>query len=94
MKLCKHATYKVIDDIWSPRYSTGDVLINVNKIMPNVEHYLIKFSKAPSYPDWLYFSGKEIRKCKTQKNGSGSVYVVRMSTAQSFEPLKQCEHDL
>lgn len=94
MRLCKHEIHKVIDDIYAPKYSTNQVLINTKKVSDKVEHYLIKFSKAPAYPDWLYFSGKDIRKSPTQKNGGGMVYVVDMQKSEPFQPIIKCEHEL
>ena len=94
MKLCKHDSYKTITDIWEPRYSTQSVLINVNKVGEKTEHFLLKFSKAPAYPNWLYFSGKDIRKSPKQKNGGGEVYAVPLSKAEDFEPVLKCQHDL
>lgn len=94
MELCKHQLHKVIDDIWEPKYSTGEVLIHVRKVPDKIEHFLVKFTRAPAYPSWLYFSGKDIRKSRRQKNGNGEVYVVSMAKAQDFKPKEHCEHEI
>lgn len=94
MKLCKHDRYKVIDWIREPKWSTKEILINTQAIDPNTEHYLFQFvSPSPkNLYGWFYFSGKMIRRHKTQKNGSGQVYVVPLDKREEFEPIKQCEH--
>ena len=95
MKLCKHEPHKIIDWVKDPKWSTDEILINVDAISKDIEHYIIKFSnESPSKKyGWFYMSGAVIRKCKTQPNGHGSVYVVPMSSRESFEPLKQCKHE-
>lgn len=93
-RFCKHEKYKVIDNIWEPKYSTDEVLINVERIPEDVEHFIIKFKKCNKYPDWFYMSGKMIRRFHKQKNGNGMVYVVPMSRRETFEPIKEnCGHD-
>ena len=96
MKLCKHQNYKLIDDIWEPKWSTDEVLINVDKVTEDTEHYLIKFTKkSPKNKyGWFYMSGKVIRSHKTQPNGTGHVYVVPMKARETFEPLDHCEHEV
>lgn len=91
--LCKHEVHRVIDDIWQPRYHDRKVLINVNKIRPGIEHYLIKFSKAPAYPDWYYLNSKSIKKGATQKNGNGEMYIVSLDELEDFKPITECEHN-
>lgn len=92
MILCKHEPHKVIDNILEPKYSTDSVRINVTKVTPDIEHYIIKFVKSTKYPDWFYMSGKEIRKHPIYPNGSGKVYEVPMSKRESFQPNNKCEH--
>lgn len=92
MRLCRHDQYRVINWIKEPKYSTDEVLIRTDAIYKDVEHYLIKFSQCNQYPDWFYMSGALIRKGKKQKNGRGEVYVVSMASRETFEPIKQCEH--
>lgn len=89
---CKHIPHIVIDEIREPKYSTNEVLINVNKINPYMEHYLIKFSLCPSIKDWFYLSGKTIRKSKKQKNGAGTMYAVSLNEREEFTPIINCEH--
>ena len=96
MKLCKHSSYRVLDHILDPKWSTKEILIEINKISPETEHYLIKFknpSGAKKY-GWFYMSGKMIRRHKQQSNGRGSVYVVPLSKREVFEPIKNCEHEI
>lgn len=94
MRLCKHDNYRVIDNIWAPKYSTWQVLINVNKVSDNVEHYLIKFTKAPSMPDWYYISREDITSGGQQPNGAGRVYTPSLSKLQPFTPDNHCEHEI
>ena len=96
MILCKHDNYKVIDHILEPKYSTQEILISTDAISPNIEHYLIRFSKpAPQEKyGWFYMSGKTIRRHKKQKNGRGEVYVVPLSKREEFIPNKTCEHEM
>lgn len=91
MRLCKHDIYKVVE-VWAPKYSTNQVLINVNKVSDKVDHYLVKFTKAPVLKDWYYFSLHDIKKSSTQKNGAGNMYAVSMDKSQQFTPIKDCEH--
>lgn len=92
MRFCRHQHYIVIDDIQSPKWSTDEILINKRKISNKVEHYLIRFSdKSPKDKyGWFYLAGKDIRKCKTQPNGKGEVYVVPMKRRQPWNPIKDC----
>lgn len=89
--LCKHDNYRVIDWILAPKYSTKEVLINVDKI-GDTEHYLLKFKEAPAYPDWYYINRRDIVNKRTQKNGSGMMYVVPLNLLDDFKPLTECEH--
>lgn len=89
--LCKHDNYKVIDNIWEPKYSTREVLINKDKV-GDTEHYLIKFQKAPSLPDWYYLNRRDIVKRRTQRNGAGTMYCVPLNLLDDFKPVKTCEH--
>ena len=94
MKLCKHEKYKTITNIWEPKYSTDEILINVSSVPDDVEHFLIKLQKCNKYPDWFYMSGKMIRRFRKQKNGNAQCYVVPMSRREDFEPIKEgCKHD-
>lgn len=91
---CKHTPHVVIDDIWEPKYSTREVLINVNKLKRSIDNYLIKFSKAKSMPGWYWVDLKTLSKCKTQRNGAGTMIVCPLSNLEDFEPIKEnCGHD-
>lgn len=93
MQFCKHQNHKIIADIIEPKYSTDEVLISTSKVNEYTEHYLVKFVKCNKYPDWYYFSGKKIRRCKTQPNGRGMVYCVPMAEREDFIPIDNCDHD-
>lgn len=95
MRLCKHDKHRVIDNIRSPKWSTDEILINVDRIHEDVEHYIIRFTdESPKNKyGWFYMSGKVIRRFHKQKNGAGMMYVVPMSRREEFEPLKECNHE-
>lgn len=93
-RLCRHTPHRTIDDIFAPKYSTNEVLINVNKIREGVDDYLIHFSKAPSLPGWFHVSRKDVVKQRIQGNGAGKCYVISMDLLEPFEPIKECEHEL
>lgn len=93
MQFCKHTPHRVLE-VWEPRYSTKDVLINKNKISPTIEHYLLRFTKANSLKDWYYFSGDTIRKSKEQKNGYGTCYIVDFSNPEIFNAPERCIHEV
>lgn len=90
--LCKHEPHVIIDDIWEPRYSTNDVLINVNNLKRSIDNYLIKFTKAKSLPGWYWVGLDTLTKCKTQRNGAGTMIVCPLSALEEFIPRKDCEH--
>ncbi len=94
MILCKHQPHRVIDDIKDPKWSTDEILISVHKISPNIEHYIISFSNPSPQKKygWFYMAGKDIRKCRTQANGRGTVYAVPMDKRQEFIANNKCEH--
>lgn len=91
--LCKHDNYNLIDWIDEPKYSTKEVLINV-KAIGDTEHYLLQFQKAPSMPGWYYINRRDIVNKRTQKNGSGMMYVVPLNLLDDFKPNNQCEHEI
>lgn len=90
ISFCKHEKYKVIDWIREPKYSTNQVLINVDRVPENIKHYLVKFTDCNSIPEWFYLSGADIRKSKIQPNGRGRVYCVDLSKRREFKPIKDC----
>lgn len=94
MRLCKHETHKVIDDIKAPKYSNQSIRINVNKVTDAVEHYLIQFQDESPKKEfgWFYMSGKVIRRHKIVPNGNGMVYEVPLSKREPFEQINPCEH--
>lgn len=89
---CAHTPHIRITNIWEPRYSTKDVLVNVNKLKQGIEHYLIHFEKAKSMPGWYYVSLRDLAKSPRQKNGYGTMLVVPLSKLEDFEPIKRCDH--
>lgn len=93
-QFCKHQKYKVIDWIKDPKWSTNEILISVDAIDPNTEHYLFRFAnESPKKKyGWFYLEGKVIRRFHTQKNGGGMVYVVPLDRREDFTPLIKCEH--
>jgi len=93
MTFCKHQRHKIIDWIHQPKYSTDQVLIKTQAVSPEIEHYLLRFTNCNKYPDWLYFSSKDILRRDKQKNGAGEVYLVPMSCAKPFTPLTHCDHE-
>lgn len=95
MKFCRHVNHRVINDIWEPKWSTREILINVDKIVDGVDNYLFMFSNesAQQKYGWFYLSGDTIRKHQIKPNGKGRVYVVPLSERESFVPINKCEHE-
>lgn len=93
MRFCKHQPYRVFE-VWQPKWSTKEVLLNVNKYSDNIEHYLVKFTKTPSMEGWYYVDRKTLKKCKTQKNGNGEMFILPLSKLEDFTPINKCEHQL
>lgn len=91
MKLCKHDQYKVVNWIKEPKYSTDEILIDVEKI-GKAKNLIIKFTQCNQYPDWFYMDGDMVRKHRTQPNGRTTVYVVPMDKREEFTPNNKCEH--
>ena len=93
---CKHRPHRVIDDIRSPKWSTNQVLISVDKISDHINDYLIRFSEESpkSKYGWFWLDGKVIRKSPTQPNGRGRVYVVDMDKREDFQPINKCQHEI
>lgn len=71
--------------IWSPRYSTGHVLIAKHHISAQVPHYKIIFTKAKSLPGEYYLSYHTIVKSKRDSNGSVPCYAVKLEHLEDFE---------
>lgn len=94
MTFCKHQPHKVLDHILEPKWSTREILINRDRILPNIEHYVIRFKKESAHREfgWFYMSGKMIKKHKLQANGNGYVYVVPLAKREEFVPVNNCEH--
>lgn len=92
MKLCKHQPHRVIDNIRAPRYHDNNILISTKVVIPNIEHYIIRFSDESPKDEygWFYMSGKVIRRHKKQANGRGEVYVVPLTKREAFVPDKKC----
>lgn len=94
MKLCKHEPHKVIDDILAPKWSNKTIRINVEKVSPHIEHYIIQFveDSPKKLYGWFYMSGKVIRRHKVLPNGAGKVYEVPLDKREEFEPDNNCIH--
>jgi len=92
VKFCRHQPYKYIDDIKSPKWSTDEVLIGTHKVFDKVEHYILQFSDESAKKKYgmFYLAGKDIRHSKTQPNGRGEVYVVKLNKRQPFVADKNC----
>ncbi len=73
--------------IWQPRWHDKRVLIACHKVG---EHNRITFTKAPTYPDVYYLSGKTIKKYKKESNGTIDCYSVPLS---ELEPLEINQKD-
>ena len=95
---CKHHPHRVIDDIRSPKWSTNQVLISVDKVKEGIDDYLIIFSdESPKNKyGWFWLSGKDIRKSSTQPNGRGRVYAVDLNKREEFIPINsdKCGHTI
>ena len=94
--LCKHDTYRTIDWIKSPKWSTNEILISKDKVSPAIDHYLVQFTdESPKKKyGWFYLDRETITNSPTQPNGRGQVYCVSLDKRQDFIPLKQCIHEL
>lgn len=68
------------------------ILIDVRKVSPKIEHYIIRFAKeAPKEKyGWFYLSGKVIRQHKKDSNGTIDVYCVPLTKREAFIPIKDC----
>lgn len=72
-------------EIWQPRYSTGDVLVQKAKVQ---EHNVIVFTKAKHLAGKEFYLSKlkvKAKKYPTQDNGGKPVYIIPMSD------LKECK---
>lgn len=68
--------------IWSPKYSTREILIAKHKV---ARHNEITFTKAKSLPDTYYLSGETIRKYPITTNGKLPCYAVDMAELETLE---------
>lgn len=65
-------------EIWSPKYSTNEVLIATHRVKDGDNK--IVFTKAKELIGNVYsIDGAKIRSFKTQKNGKATVHCVPMS---------------
>lgn len=95
MLMCRHQPHRVIRDIKAPKYSNKTVRINVDKVSPKIEHYLIRFSDGSPKKEfgWFYMSGKVIRRHRVVPNGRGRVYEVPLNKREAFIEDKDCVHN-
>ena len=69
---------KNIIEIWRPRYSRRDVLVNPLRVKTG-ENY-VKITKDPTYAGQLLkFNSKIIKQYPTQPNGRGIVVCIPLS---------------
>lgn len=89
LDLCKHIPMQRFD-IFSPKYSTKQVLLKASKVRENNK---IVFTKAPSMgtQPW-YISGKEVKKFKKISNGVIDTYAVPLDKLTPLELSQRCEH--
>lgn len=92
MRLCKHTPHTVVDWVKEPKYSTREILLNKDRIDHAKEHLIIRFSDAPSMPEWFYMSRTMVRRHKVSNNGRIEVYAVPLAKREPFEIIKPCEH--
>lgn len=63
-----------IIEIWKPKYSTLEFLVATHKVIDGYNY--IRITQDPAYARKTYRAlGEDIRKCKTQSNGKGTVYL-------------------
>ena len=74
----EHPEYGEVIEIWQPRYKDKKVLIATHKVA-NGKNYLT-FTKDNRLKGIIFeFDGDEVRKCPTQANGRGTVYIYPFS---------------
>lgn len=79
-------------EIWSPRYSTDDVLLKVSKVK---EHNKVVFTKAKSLAGKVFYvSGKVVKRCPKNYNGSITCYAVPMAKLEEMEIIENKEFSL
>lgn len=72
-------------DIWSPKFSTNEVLISPYKIKPGLNRII--FTKSNLSP--LLIDSEDIRKYPLTSNGSIGVHAVPMSAFKKEELVNQ-----
>lgn len=78
-------------EIWEPKYSTKTVLLACRKVG---EHNKIVFTKAPSMGEEPYYiSGKVVKRCKKEWNGSIDCYAVPLDKLEPLELTENSEFD-
>lgn len=94
MRLCKHDSYKIVDWIKSPKWSSNEVLISTAAIHDDTENCLVRFTDPSPQKKygWFYLSGKDVRSSPVRANGRGFVYAVPLDFREEFEPVLECEH--
>ncbi len=77
-------------EIWQPRYHDRVVLLSKNKVGT---HNKIRFTKAPSMGDGLYYvSDKVVKKCKVESNGTIKCYAVPLDELERLEITEKTEY--
>ena len=67
-----------IQPIWQPKFSTQEVLVNVNAVRP--EKCFVMFIGDKNHPNLYSYNGEKVRReCRVQKNGRGQVFCVPLS---------------
>lgn len=88
--ICKHTQFNYLE-IWSPKYSTKQVLLACRKVG---NHNKIIFTKAASLgTEPYYLSGATIRKHPEINNGSIPCFAVPLSELRLLQ-LSKCQHDI
>jgi len=93
---CKHQPHRIVDWVKSPKYSTDQILINVDALRGDIDHYLFQFSDEGPREQfgWFHLNKATIVKSKIQPNGRGKVYAVDLDLREDFIPLLNCNHEI
>jgi hypothetical protein len=81
MVLDRFTPCKLIE-IWAPRYKDRKILIAKFKVGTHNE---IVFTRAKHLPDHYYLSGKLIRSCPIETNGTIECYAVPVDELEPIE---------
>lgn len=76
-------------DIWSPRYSTDDVLLKCTKVKT---HNKVVFTKAKSLEGKVFYvAGKDVKRCPKNYNGSITCYAIPMDRLEEMVLIENKE---